>query len=419
MFQFNQIDDNIQTALFNRIDALNREKTFSPLEPQTSKQSSMDAMLTKSVWASVTSAVYDSDKNNNLIKDKLLRITSGIDENDQPINAPITTMDSFGRFKTGDLGPKSGDVHRGHSGITSISTSFKSHSIQYVTINWKFWDIRDFEKYKEAFLKHGRVVLVEFGWASNNMITIEKQTTKDPSDLLSIFRSTEKQIKGAGGDYYCAMGKIKNYDYKINTNGGFDCTTELVSMGSSLFKGQIDPVTEKKVPEIIAENNSDKTSEALKSSNFYFEKYMENLDDNLKRAAKKGVQGVYHDDEKGWCNWAYFEDIILGTFFGWTTEEGTTTTPDLEDIKLKNNSLTTKILSADIEFKIDKNSKITDTTFGPNTCRNSDDLFTNGKHIILPGQTVGIVPNDGKSFSGDTGEKMNEQFKGSETMAEY
>ena len=37
------------------------------------------------------------------------------------------------------------------------------------------------------------------------------------------------------------IGKIKSFSYDIDPNGEFDCTTELTSMGSTLFKGQVEP----------------------------------------------------------------------------------------------------------------------------------------------------------------------------------
>ena len=43
-----------------------------------------------------------------------------------------------------------------------------------------------------------------------------------------------------GGDYYAAIGTIKGFQYNIGVNGEFDCTTELTSMGSTLFKGLMD-----------------------------------------------------------------------------------------------------------------------------------------------------------------------------------
>ena len=67
MLQFTQISENIQKALFDRVDALNRDRNFAPLSPQDDKQSSMDKILTRSTWASVTSAIYDIDQDGNLL----------------------------------------------------------------------------------------------------------------------------------------------------------------------------------------------------------------------------------------------------------------------------------------------------------------------------------------------------------------
>jgi hypothetical protein len=429
MFQFDQIDKNIQQTLFNRIDALNRDKSYSPLQPRNVDSSNaMDEMLTKSVWARVTSAVYDYDEDGKVDEKKLFRLSSAFEGGEEvaktPMNKPLTSKESLRTSKANS-------VFRPHSGITSISTTFKNHSIQNVTINWKFWDIRDFDKYKNSLLTHGRLVLVEFGWGKNNGIS--HSGTPDPdkkappvtdaNDMVQIFRATNERIKLAGGDYYCAIGKIKSFSYKINDQGGFDCTTELTSMGSTLFKGQIDPAPEEAVNEITVENNSKVREEAYNNSNLFFEKFMENFDNNLKEAYKKKEQGVYHDGEKGWCNWAYFEDIVLNTFFAFTTEGENLPQPDgTKDYGNPNTKLMTSVRSMGITFNMDKKgNKEPEVITGPTTCRSGKNLFTISKHIILPGKTAGIIPTQGKEGlkNSGIGALMNKKFEGSETLKDY
>ena len=165
MFQFKQISPNIQKSLFKRIDALNRENEMKPLEPRALDNSKhMDEMFTKSCWAKVTSAVPELDNDGKKVGNKLFRISSAFKDN-QPLNKPLTSKDSL--FTNDPLA-----TFRPHSGIQSISTSFKNHSIQNIEISWKFWDINEFSKYENALLKHGRVVLVEFGWAKNDIINV-------------------------------------------------------------------------------------------------------------------------------------------------------------------------------------------------------------------------------------------------------
>ena len=50
------------------------------------------------------------------------------------------------------------------------------------------------------------------------------------------------------------MGKITNFDYKINEQGGFDCTTTIVSIGYDLFKSNIDENKNSKITEIQTSN---------------------------------------------------------------------------------------------------------------------------------------------------------------------
>ena len=177
MFQFNQIPPNIQKTLFKRINALTRENNFKPLEPLTEQKSNaVSEMLTKSCWVRVTSAVPQYKKHETgefagkyiypleKIGHKPARLSSAF-ENGQPLNRPITSKQNL-------LNNYAGSSLRPHAGVTGVGTTFKNHSIQNVTINWKLWDIDDFEVYEQAFLKHGRTILVEFGWSTPEMVTL-------------------------------------------------------------------------------------------------------------------------------------------------------------------------------------------------------------------------------------------------------
>ena len=56
------------------------------------------------------------------------------------------------------------------------------------------------------------------------------------------------------------IGKIKSFNYDIGPNGEFDCTTELTSMGSTLFKGTID--TQEPI-RVILQKNKEKIEDAI------------------------------------------------------------------------------------------------------------------------------------------------------------
>ena len=151
MFQFNNIQPNIQKTLFKRMNALLRTGNMSPLDLQTEQKSnSVSEMMTKACWVRVTSAVPDFKKDSEgkyiwpleKVGHTPTRLSSAF-EGGQPINRPLAS-------KTNLLNNKSTSTLRPHAGVTGVSTSFKNHSIQNVTINWKLWDIEDFEVYEKG-----------------------------------------------------------------------------------------------------------------------------------------------------------------------------------------------------------------------------------------------------------------------------
>ena len=220
MFQFTQIDKNIQDTLHKRINALTRSGEFNPLDPTAEQQSNaVSEMLTKTCWVRVTSSIPEFKKYNNesdakdtnngkfirpleIVKEKPFRL-SGNFKDGQPINRPITS-------KVNLMNNPNTSTLRAPAGVTGVSTAFKNHSIQNVTINWKLYDRDDFDAYESAFLKHGRIVLVEFGW---NVPNVNLGTMEKPQDMIQYYENIQERIINSGGDYYAAIGKIKSFNY--------------------------------------------------------------------------------------------------------------------------------------------------------------------------------------------------------------
>ena len=413
MFEFKQIDKFVQRSLYNRIDALNRSGEFTPLEPMSDGFNAMD-FLTNSCWARVTSAIHGVDGDGKK-KSELFRLSSAFKDG-QPLNKPLASQDSL-------YTNNPDTTFRPHSGIQSINTTYKSnYGIQETTITWKFWDINKFQEYESALLKHGRTVFVEFGWSNNKEVDIKPDVINDEEEFLKSFKSTNLKIKRAGGDYYCTIGKITNFDYKINPNGGFDCTTTIVSIGADLFKSTIDENLNSKVTE-IQDSNLKKLEDAYANSNFYFEKFMENLDSNIKLAVKNGDAGVYHNGEKGYCNWAWFEDIVLSSFFGFKTEKFIVTedpsNPN-KNVKTDAGELSTQILSRNLKYRVDGDGKIVGTDVENSLCRYGKYTFTINKDVILPGRIPGrIKVNGNNALRGDIGRLMKKKLGGTDAFKDY
>lgn len=138
-------------------------------------------------------------------------------------------------------------------GITSIDIQSKSAygSVRVATVTFNCWDIRQLETLELLYMRPGFPVLLEWGWLpylDNNGSIV----TNLKNGFYDIFKSktspkTGKQIslherlievynKSQENDanYEGMLGYIKNYSWSLRPDGGYDCTTEIISTGEVL-----------------------------------------------------------------------------------------------------------------------------------------------------------------------------------------
>jgi len=281
MFQMTLIDESIQKKLFQRISQLNRSN-LNPLEPLQEGNKTQLQELTKSCWVRVISAVPEkTTKVENKKKDGftekygtgLMRLSSAFDQqngNFVPKNEPLASKSGFGEGNSNTFRP--------HTGVTGITTSFQNYSIQTVTINWKMYTMDEFEDYRNAFLKHGRAVLVEFGWSSPEILGKVKVDNADT--MLEYFEGIQEKILEMNGDYYATCGLISGFDWNVVEGGGFECTTTLTSMGNTMFKSPIEAYIGGEFGEIGAispKHKEETVDSAMRKANFTFISQMKQL----------------------------------------------------------------------------------------------------------------------------------------------
>ena len=175
---------------------------------------------------------------------------------------------------------KEGGTYRPHAGITGITTEFQNHSIQNITINWKLHNRKKFVEYQNALLKHGRSILVEFGWGDPNNQMAEEQV-KDPETMLEYFESITEKILNRGGDYYAACGIISAFTWNVVEGGAFECSTTVTSMGTTLFKSQINKNLESQYPEVDSQISAKSLESAYRKANFTFGSFMVQLNEAI------------------------------------------------------------------------------------------------------------------------------------------
>lgn len=260
MLEKKQIDLNVQRALYRKIDALNRLKLTkdrvtgkdnlnSPffignsLEP-SDNSNPIEQHIFRSCFAKVCVAVPEKTKNENNespVVRKPLSISSYLtqefDENNKlksikNINTPLTFSEGISEQVGED---KTSNLFRGHSGITSIKVTQESYYLNKFQIGWVCPDPKFYEDvFSKKFLKLGAFLSIEFGWGIDDKdIELPSLTIEEMRKLVQD-GVRERNLKSAG-NYYCNVGQVSKFDWKVIDNGGYAGTLEVLSKGANVL----------------------------------------------------------------------------------------------------------------------------------------------------------------------------------------
>lgn len=128
-------------------------------------------------------------------------------------------------------------------GITNVSIQSKGAygSLQEATVSFNCWDIRQLEELEILYMRPGYTVLLEFGWdysknyfggilPSYNILDREQGLTS----INEAFKEIYEKIEKSNGTYDALLGYVKNYNWTARDDGGYDCTTTIISLGEVL-----------------------------------------------------------------------------------------------------------------------------------------------------------------------------------------
>jgi len=187
-------------------------------------------------------------------------------------------------------------------GITSVDIKSEGAygSLRKATVNFQCWDIKQLEDLELLYMRPGYTVLLEWGWTPyldnkggyNPNFTdytdiIDTDWTKEELFSLQYAKSTDgvykKQdgttVTGSGyqGNYDSMFGYVKNYSWKARMDGGYDCMTEIISLG--------EVVESLKVNYAPSDNINNITKEGLITSNL--------VDRNTLKTDSMNLSGSY------------------------------------------------------------------------------------------------------------------------------
>jgi hypothetical protein len=121
-------------------------------------------------------------------------------------------------------------------GITNVSIQSKGAygSLQEATVSYIAWDIAQLEELEILYMRPGYTVLLEFGWDYINPLPKWDILNKKDISLNDAFRDIYTSIKSSRGNYDALLGYVKNYNWSARADGGYDCTTTIISLGEVL-----------------------------------------------------------------------------------------------------------------------------------------------------------------------------------------
>lgn len=174
-------------------------------------------------------------------------LKGGISED---LHNPID-IDKNGYIKAGDM--RSNAYHKYGSlgfrptpGLESVSVESKGTygTLREASINFKVWTLEDLEIAQALYLRPGYTVLVEWG---HSLQLVEDKVINSDIELIRSFLNDkisdpmlkfEKELnekrKDSSYNYDGFVGYVSNFQWSINSQGGYDCSIKVISKGSVL-----------------------------------------------------------------------------------------------------------------------------------------------------------------------------------------
>lgn len=142
-------------------------------------------------------------------------------------------------------------------GITSVQVTHKNAygSLREATINFYCWDRHQLEELEVLYMRVGYSCFLEWGWSQYldhgtapstgdspiNNVPSNIQIKNFSGKTLDVFQTglsddyiyneIDGYIKKYKGNYDAMLGYVKNFSWQLMPNGGFQCSTTLISRG--------------------------------------------------------------------------------------------------------------------------------------------------------------------------------------------
>ena len=246
-FTVTNINKKVKTAIFKKIDALNRLSVDGTQGGDNFFQQTTN----------VSTALEPKDTSNpvghQLVRNVFARAQADIIDK----NSPDESVEQLAGYMKGDVldgslkqglrpisfnkSPFNDDknyIWRGASGITGIEVQQQTYFVKTIVLNWECPDPVEFEeRFLKKLLKHGRFFVVEFGWGiDEKQIEAELRGTLDLDSIAFMTEITNQRNTNYAGSYQIETGIVQSYTYKMTAQGGYNGSITLISRGANVLK---------------------------------------------------------------------------------------------------------------------------------------------------------------------------------------
>jgi hypothetical protein len=143
-------------------------------------------------------------------------------------------------------------------GITSADIKSKSAygSLREVIINFQCWDIQQLEDLELLYMRPGYTALVEWGWVpyldnsgkyQPNFNDYYDILNKPQTNRTTLFKELYDKSVKYYGNYDAMFGYVKNYQWSARPDGGYDCSTTIISTGEIIESLKINYILPTKI----------------------------------------------------------------------------------------------------------------------------------------------------------------------------
>ena len=130
-------------------------------------------------------------------------------------------------------------------GITNLSIQNKGAygSLRQATVTFQCWDVKQLEIFEMLYMRPGYTLLLEWGWLPyiNNDGKLSDRLFQDTLffgrkdvNLQKYLADLRGLSLKSNGNYDAIFGYVMNYNWKYRIDGGYDCSTEIISTGEVL-----------------------------------------------------------------------------------------------------------------------------------------------------------------------------------------